>query len=60
MLEFPPQLKMRPVSPAMTREESKSVSGNEKGGLTSLRNHKSFTAIPEGTQEEPGVRPQLE
>ena len=60
MLEFPPQLEMRPVSPAMTQEESQSVSGNEKGVLTSLRNHKSFTAVPKGTQEEPRVRPQLE
>ena len=46
---------MSPNSPATTREESQSVSGNEKGGLTSLRNHKRFTTIPVVTREEPRV-----
>ena len=43
------------VSPVETREESQSVSGNEKGGLTSLRNHQKFTAIRVVTQVEPRV-----
>ena len=55
MLAFPPQLEMRPHSPATTREESQSVSGNEKGGLTSLRNHERFTAVPVVTREKPRV-----
>ena len=55
MLAFPPQLEMHPNSPATTRKESQSVSGNEKGGLTSLRNHERFTAVPIVTQEEPRV-----
>ena len=55
MLEFPPQLEMRPESPARTRKESQNVSGKEKGGLTSPRNHERFTAVPIVTREEPRV-----
>ena len=55
MLAFPSQIEMHPNSPTTTREESQSVSANEKGGLTSLRNHKRFTAIPVVTREEPRV-----
>ena len=54
-LEFSPQLQMHPNSPATTREESRSVSANEKGGLTSLRDHQRFTAIPVVTPVEPRV-----
>ena len=52
MLEFSPQLEMHPDYPATTREESQTVSGKEKGGLSSLRNHERFTAILIVTQEE--------
>ena len=55
MLAFPPQLEMHPDSTASTREESQSVSGNEKRALTSLRNHERFTVVPIVTQEEPRV-----
>ena len=54
-LEFPPQVQMHPDSSTTTREESKSVSGNEKGGLTSLREHQRFTTIPIVIQVEPRV-----
>ena len=54
-LEFSPQLQMHPDSPATTREESRSVSANEKGSLTSLRDHQRFTAIPVVTPVEPRV-----
>ena len=53
MLAFPPQLQMRPDLPVTTREESESISGNEKGGLTSLRNHERLTAMAIVTREEP-------
>ena len=55
MLEFLPQPKMPPDSPATTCEESLSVSGNKKGGLTYMRNHEWFTAIPIFTREEARV-----
>ena len=55
MVDFPPQIEMRPNYPVKTREESHSVSCNEKGGLTSLRNHERFTAIPIVTRKEPRV-----
>ena len=53
MLEFLPQHKMHPDSSATTQEESESVSDSKKGGLTSLRNHKRFTAVPEVTERNP-------
>ena len=46
---------MHPDSPIITREESESVSCNEKGVLTSLRDHQTFTASPVVTQVEPQV-----
>ena len=55
MLAFLPQLEMCPAFPVTTREESQSVSGNENGGLTSLRSHESLTAIPIVTREDPQV-----
>ena len=54
-LEFPPQPKMHPDSTDTTREESQSVSGYEKGGLTFLRNHQRFTTIHVVTRVEPRV-----
>ena len=54
-MEFLTQIKMHPDSPATTRKESQSVSGNDKGCLTSLRNHERFSAIPVVTLEESQV-----
>ena len=55
MLEFPSQLEIHPDSPVTTQEESQSVSGNERGGLTTLRNHESFTVVPVFSRKEPRV-----
>ena len=53
--DFLSQHEMRTYSPATTQEESQTVSGNEKGSLTSLRNHERFTDVPIITREEPRV-----
>ena len=49
---FPPQLEMRPDSPAVTREQSQVLPGNLKGALTPLRHHNRYPEVPVATGEE--------
>ena len=59
-LSFPPQLEMRPYSPAPTREESREAPHNSKGILTSQRQHERLPQVPLATQGIPHFLPQLE
>ena len=51
-MSFPPQLEMRPYSPAGSQEESRGTLHKLKGGLTSLRQYKRFPEVSDESPEE--------